>query len=56
MEQMELNNKIAYLESLNDQLEAEICEIDSLMRQVGFSHGIATVKATVEELMRLKDQ
>lgn len=56
MEQTNLQYTIAHLESLNDQLETEICEIDSLMRQVGFSNGLATVKQVVEELTRSNDQ
>lgn len=42
----ELNQEIARLESVNDQLFAELKYVDQLMRQVGFVEGLATVKAT----------
>ena len=41
---------VAKLESVNDQLMAEISYVDKLMREVGFCNGIETVKATAEEL------
>ena len=46
----ELMEKIAHLESINDQLISELNYVDSLMRQVGFSNGLATVKATAHEI------
>jgi hypothetical protein len=48
----ELMDKIALLESMNDQLVSELGYVDNLMRQVGFSHGLATVKATAHEIKR----
>lgn len=48
----QLLKKIAYLESLNDQLEAEVGYIDQLMRLVGFSNGLKTVKATAKEIIQ----
>lgn len=50
--QEELIKKIAQLESMNDQLLAELSYVDQLMRQVGFSEGLATVKLTAKELYR----
>ena len=42
--------KIAKLEFLNDQLEAEIVYIDQLMVAVGFSKGLQTLKETANNL------
>lgn len=46
----ELLKKVARLESINDQLITELTEIDNLMRLVGFSDGLKTVKETALEL------
>lgn len=51
MKKAELQKKIAALESIHDQLEAELSYIDSLMRLVGFAGGLATVKKTALELI-----
>lgn len=50
MNEQELLKKIAYLEFVNDQLNAELHELDGLMRKVGFQNGLETVKATAIEL------
>ncbi|MFA6914816.1 MAG: hypothetical protein WC222_00325 [Parachlamydiales bacterium] len=47
----ELRAKLARLESINDHLTTEIVELDALMRLVGFSYGIHTVKATATEIL-----
>ena len=47
----ELLNKMSKLESLNDQLLAELSYVDQLMRSVGFTDGLATIKATAIELI-----
>lgn len=44
----ELLTKMAQLESINDQLVAEITYVDQLMRQVGFTDGLRTVKSTAQ--------
>lgn len=54
MENTKLLNRIAHLESLNDQLEAELVYIDTLMRNLGFSDGLQTVKATACEILTEK--
>lgn len=46
MTKAELIKKIAFLESVNDHLATEIQETDNLMRSVGFTDGLQTVKAT----------
>lgn len=50
MTKEELLKKKAYLESINDQLLTELQNLDSLMRLVGFTDGLATVKATAQAL------
>ena len=52
MTKLELQKKMAYLESINDQLMTEIHYIDDLMRQIGFTDGLQTVKATAQEISR----
>ncbi len=55
MQQVNLKRRIAELESINDQLETELLYVDELMRQLGFSHGLATVKATASEIINQND-
>ncbi len=51
METKELLRRQAQLESENDMLRTELEYLDQLMRQAGFSDGLATVKATALELI-----
>jgi hypothetical protein len=51
MRESQMLKKIAELESINDQLMAEVSYVDQLMRLVGFAGGIATVKATAQEII-----
>ncbi len=51
MTKSQMMKKIARLESLNDHLYAEVNYVDTLMRMVGFSGGIETVKATAQEII-----
>lgn len=51
MTKKELLHKIAVLESVNDQLSAEVAYVDQLMKMIGFSGGIQTVKATAQEII-----
>lgn len=51
MTKSQLLKKIAYLESINDQLSTEVSYIDHLMRLIGFSEGIVTIKATANEIL-----
>ena len=51
MNKTQLLKKIAILESSNDQLETEVQSIDSLMKMLGFSNGLTTIKATAEEII-----
>lgn len=50
MTNAELMKKIAFLESVNDQLYSELVELDNLMRLVGFEGGLETVKQIALEL------
>lgn len=50
MTKKDLITKVAHLESLNDHLLTELSYIDHLMRLVGFSGGLETVKLTAQEL------
>jgi hypothetical protein len=47
----ELLKKIAELESYNDQLQTEIRYLDTLLRKVGFSDGLKTLKSAAHELL-----
>ncbi len=51
MDKNKLLRKVAELESINDQLQAEFRYLDKLLRQVGFHDGLATLKAAAHELM-----
>jgi hypothetical protein len=51
MTKLQMQKKIAYLESLNDQLSAEVSYLDRLMRIIGFAEGLITVKATAQEII-----
>lgn len=51
MTKAQLLKKIAYLESLNDQLSTEVTYVDQLMRMVGFSYGLEGIKATAQEMI-----
>ncbi len=50
MNKPDLIKKIARLEFANDQLLAELTHLDSLMRQVGFTEGLLSLKLTAQEL------
>ena len=43
---------VASLESRVDYLETELTQLDELLRGVGFTDGILTLKYTAEELLR----
>lgn len=51
MTKAQLYKKIAYLEFVQDQLETEITELDSLLRSVGFPQGLSSVKEVAQELL-----
>lgn len=51
MTKTQLLRRIAVLESLNDQLSTEVQYVDQLMRMLGFSEGLLTVKSTAQEIL-----
>lgn len=51
MEREELEKKLAALESINDQLMTELTFVDSLMRSIGFTHGLETIKGVAHEIL-----
>lgn len=46
----DITKKLAQLEFINDQLVSELSYIDKLMRQIGFSEGLDSLKNTAKEL------
>lgn len=51
MTKKQLLQRIAVLESVNDQLSSEVAHVDELMKMIGFAEGIQTIKATAEEIL-----
>lgn len=56
MNEKRLLKKIAKLESLNDQLQAEFNFLDKVLKKVGFDDGIQTLKEAAIELIDKKQQ
>ncbi|MBS4168621.1 hypothetical protein [Parachlamydia sp. AcF125] len=48
--------KIAYLETINKALHQEVLHLDVMMRQLGFSGGLETVKLTARAILKDKKQ
>ena len=51
MKQNELMKKIAKLETVNDQLTAELQYLEKLTRALGFVHGLKTLKEAALEML-----
>ncbi len=51
MTKEQMLKKISELESINDQLQAEIRYLDKLLREVGFENGLKTLKFAAKELI-----
>lgn len=51
MSKKQLLRKIAVLESINDQLQSEVNYVDQLMKIIGFSKGLETLKISAKELI-----
>ncbi len=51
MDKINLEKKIAKLESINDQLGTEFKQLDKLLRKVGFEDGIQSLKHAANELL-----
>ena len=52
MNKVQLQQKIARLESIQDQLESEIEYVDNLLKSVGFPQGITSAKEVALELLQ----
>jgi hypothetical protein len=51
MTKEQMLKKLSELESINDQLQAEIRYLDQLLREVGFEEGLKTLKFAAQELI-----
>lgn len=51
MMQNTLEQKIAYLEFVNDQLHSEIHYVDRLLKLIGFPDGLETIKSAAQEVI-----
>jgi hypothetical protein len=51
MKNQKLIQRIAQLESINDQLVAELEFLDNIARQLGFQEGLKTLKSAAQELL-----
>jgi hypothetical protein len=51
MEKEQLLKRISELETLNDQLVAELNYLDHLLKEVGFENGLITLKMAAQELL-----
>jgi hypothetical protein len=51
MNQQELLKKLAKLETMNDQLTAELNELNRLAYALGFAEGLKTLKSAAMELL-----
>ena len=56
MEDEKLMQKIAKLETINDQLLAELQFLDNISRKLGFENGIKTLKKAAIELLQEQDK
>lgn len=51
MNKTQLNQRIARLEFVHDQLETELTYVDELLKSVGFPRGLASAKEVALELL-----
>jgi len=56
MEKEYYEKKIAQLESLNDQLQAEFSNLDRILKELGFEKGIITLKEAATEMLNNKNE
>lgn len=52
MSDQDLMKRIAYNESLHDQLATELDELDGLLKSTGFPRGVASVKEVALEMLQ----
>lgn len=55
MSNKELQEKIAKLESINDQLASEIRYLHQIAKKLGFPEGLKTLKEAALELIQIED-
>ena len=55
MDSEKYEKKIAQLESLNDQLQAEFSNLDLVLKKLGFEKGILTLKEAAKEMLHNKE-
>lgn len=46
-----MKKRISELESINDQLSAELRYLDTLLKEIGFENGLVTLKQAALELL-----
>jgi len=51
MDQEKMLRRIAELETINDQLQAELRYLDTILREAGFVGGLTTLKSAALELI-----
>jgi hypothetical protein len=51
MNKTQIQQKIARLEFIHDQLETELVYVDELLKSVGFPRGLESAKEVAEELL-----
>ncbi len=51
MNENDYKKKIAKLESINDQIQAEFNHLENLLKKVGFESGIKSLKEAAKELL-----
>jgi hypothetical protein len=56
MDENNYKKKIAKLESINDQLQAEFNHLNHLLKKVGFEDGIKSLKEAAKELLDNKKE
>lgn len=52
----DLKKRVSELESINDQLQAEIRYLDQLLKKIGFEKGLSTLKFAAQELLDQQQQ
>lgn len=56
MSKEHLEKKVAKLESICDQFQAEYNHLNYLLKHVGFEHGIASLKEAAKDLLEERDR
>jgi hypothetical protein len=52
----QMKKRISELESINDQLSAELRYLDNLLKEVGFEEGLTTLKFAAIELLEEEEE